>query len=40
MLKLTVQKLLKQLLLGAAYLAGLAVGVWKDQEEIANNREV
>ncbi len=26
--------------LGAAYLAGLAVGVWKDKEEISNNRVV
>ncbi len=26
--------------LGAAYLAGLAVGVWKDKEEIEKNREV
>ncbi|MEG1436492.1 MAG: glycerol kinase GlpK [Oscillospiraceae bacterium] len=26
--------------LGAAYLAGLAVGVWKDKDEIAQNREV
>ena len=26
--------------LGAAYLAGLAVGVWKDLEEIETNREV
>ena len=25
---------------GAAYLAGLAVGVWKDKEEIAQNRKV
>ena len=26
--------------LGAAYLAGLAVGFWKDREEIQNNRAV
>ena len=26
--------------LGAAYLAGLAVGVWDSREEIQNNREV
>jgi glycerol kinase len=26
--------------LGAAYLAGLAVGFWKDQEEIASNYRV
>ena len=33
-------KIVETTALGAAYLAGLAVGVWKDQEEIANNREV
>ena len=26
--------------LGAAYLAGLAVGYWKDRDEIAQNREI
>ena len=26
--------------LGAAYLAGLAVGYWKDKAEIAQNREI
>ena len=26
--------------LGAAYLAGLAVGVWKDRDDIEQNREV
>ena len=26
--------------LGAAYLAGLAVGYWKDKNEIAENREI
>ena len=26
--------------LGAAYLAGLAVGVWKDQQQIASNYRV
>ncbi len=33
-------KVVETTALGAAYLAGLAVGVWKDKEEIANNREV
>ncbi len=33
-------KVVETTALGAAYLAGLAVGVWKDKEEIAKNREV
>ncbi|MEG1244122.1 MAG: FGGY-family carbohydrate kinase, partial [Oscillospiraceae bacterium] len=33
-------KVVETTALGAAYLAGLAVGVWKDKDEIAQNREV
>lgn len=33
-------KVVETTALGAAYLAGLAVGVWKDQDEIASNRQV
>lgn len=33
-------KVIQTTALGAAYLAGLAVGYWKDKEDIAKNREV
>ena len=33
-------KVVETTALGAAYLAGLAVGVWKDTDEIEQNREV
>ncbi len=33
-------KIVETTALGAAYLAGLAVGFWKDMDEIAENREV
>jgi glycerol kinase len=33
-------KVIQTTALGAAYLAGLAVGYWKDKEEISRNREI
>lgn len=33
-------KVIQTTALGAAYLAGLAVGYWKDKEDIARNREI
>ncbi|MFN8575934.1 MAG: glycerol kinase GlpK [Candidatus Sericytochromatia bacterium] len=33
-------KVVETTALGAAYLAGLATGFWKDQEEIKNNKEI
>ena len=33
-------KVVETTALGAAYLAGLAVGIWKDTDEIEQNREV
>lgn len=41
-LNVTVQrpKVIETTALGAAYLAGLAVGYWKDKEEVARNREI